>query len=71
MPVYTPDTPKYDIEVRLTDECPNAWAILAHVDEALRKHGVSVEERKAVMKQAMDGDYDHLLWFVSCMVFVT
>lgn len=68
---YTFDSPKYDVDVQLTGEDGNAVAILGRVDRALRRAGVPKVERVAVMTQAMDGDYDHLLWFVSCMVRVS
>lgn len=66
---YTSETPKYpEVEVLLFGEDANALSILARVDRALRQAGVSELERKAIQTQAMDGNYDHLLWFVSCMV---
>ena len=72
MPEYTFESPKYpEVEVQLTGEDGNAFAILARVDRALRRAGVSREERQAVRAQAVDGDYDHLLWFVSRMVWVS
>lgn len=67
---YTPDSPKYDIDVELLGHDSNAFTILARVDKALKDAGVSKLERDAVRDQAMDGDYNHLLWFVQCMVNV-
>lgn len=60
---YTTDTPKYDVDVVLTSNDGNAFSIIAKVDRALQRAGVSKEERQAITAQAMDGDYNHLLWF--------
>jgi hypothetical protein len=67
--VLSPSQPKYPhIGVKLVGENGNAWAILARVDEALRKGGVDRTNRSAYMAWAMDGDYDHLLWVTMCTV---
>lgn len=50
-----------DIEVDLTERDGNAFAILGAVSKALRRAGVSEEERKEFKKEATSGDYDHLL----------
>lgn len=68
---YTPNSPKYDIDVVLTGADGNAFNILGIVVKAMKNGGVSKEERDAYMQQAMDGDYAHLLWFTSCMVNVS
>jgi len=47
-------------QVKLVGTDGNAFAILAKVKTALRKAG-QVEEAEAFMKEAMSGDYDHLL----------
>ena len=47
----------------------NAWAILARVDSALRDAEVPKIERAAVMAQAIDGDYDHLIGFLARIVW--
>ena len=49
------------IKVKLTGKDGNAFAILGNVKNALRKGGVSSAEISEFMKQAMSGDYDHLL----------
>lgn len=49
------------IKVKLVGKDGNAFAILGNVNNALRKGGVDKAEIKAFMKQAMSGDYDHLL----------
>lgn len=54
--------PKYpDIHVKLVGEDGNAFSILGKVRGALQRAGVSKDERDAFMKEAMAGDYDHLL----------
>ena len=52
--------PKTDVKVKLIGEDGNAFAILGKVSKALRRagHGGLVEEYQ---KEAMSGDYDHLL----------
>ena len=47
--------------VRLVGEDGNAFAIMGRVSAALKKVGISGEEREAFRQQAMSGDYDHLL----------
>jgi|TARA_Y100000296_G_C5123502_1_gene231634 hypothetical protein len=53
--------PKYDVEVQLTGEDGNAFAILAAVIRGLRKAGASAVEIDDFRKEAMSGDYDALL----------
>jgi len=54
--------PKYpDVEVQLTGEDGNAFAIMGAVGKALRRAGVSKEEIDQFNKEAMSGDYDNLL----------
>ena len=54
--------PKYPkIKVQLTGRDGNAFAILGAVTSALRRAGVSKEERNAFTAEATSGDYDHLL----------
>ena len=50
-----------EIEVQLTGQDGNAFMILALVQKALRRNGVSAEEREAFYAEATSGDYDHLL----------
>lgn len=54
--------PKYpNVEVQLTGQDGNAFFIIARVNKALKKAGVSKEEIDAFMEDAMSGDYDHVL----------
>jgi hypothetical protein len=61
--------PKYpEVEVHLCGEDGNAYSILSRCNRAAREADVSQEERDTFMKEAMSGDYDHLLqtcikWF--------
>lgn len=53
--------PKYpEIEVRLTGEDGNAFAILARVRTALQNAG-HYEAAQEFLTEATAGDYDHLL----------
>ena len=64
--------PKYShIQVQLTGEDGNAFAILGKVSQALRQAGVPAEERDAFMQEATAGNYDHLLQVVMQWVEVT
>ena len=47
-------------KVKLVGTEGNAFVILGKVKAALRKAG-QVEEAEAFLKEAMSGDYDHLL----------
>ncbi len=49
-----------DVKVRLTGKDGNAFAVLGTVQDAMKKkgHGDKVD---AFLKEAMAGDYDHLL----------
>lgn len=49
------------VKVKLTGTDGNAFALLGKVREAMRKAKVPAEEIKAVMDEAMSGDYDNLL----------
>jgi len=54
--------PKYpDIDVQLTGNDGNAFAIMGAVGQALRRAGVSKEEIEEYNKESMSGDYNHLL----------
>lgn len=57
-----------NIVVQLVGEDGNAWAILGRVSKAMRRGGVPQAEIDAFMKEAMAGDYDHLLR--TCMDYV-
>ena len=63
--------PKYPgIRVQLSGRDGNAFAIIGAVTGALRRGGVSVEERKAFQDEATSGDYDHLLQTAMAWVVV-
>lgn len=54
--------PKYpDVHVQLSGEDGNAFFIIGRTTRAMRRGGVSKEERDAYVKEATSGDYDHLL----------
>jgi hypothetical protein len=56
------DTPKYpDIDVQLSGNDGNAFAIMGSVSKALRRAGVSAEEIEQYREESMSGDYDNLL----------
>lgn len=56
------DDPKYpNVEVQLTGEDGNAFAIMGRVQDAMRKAGIDRTELHAYMTEATSGDYDHLL----------
>ena len=50
-----------DVRVKLVGGDGNAFAVLGSVLYALRKAGVSKDERDLFVKEATGGDYDHLL----------
>jgi hypothetical protein len=55
-------TVKYPhIKVKLVGEDGNAFAILGRVHAALRRAGISKEERDAFNEKATAGDYNNLL----------
>lgn len=58
-PEITPRCP--EIEVQLTGEDGNVFAVMEAVREALRKGGYSVAVVNAYTDEAMAGDYDNLL----------
>jgi hypothetical protein len=49
------------LQVQLVGEDGNAFAVLGRVQSALRKAGVSKEERDEFLAEATSGDYNHLL----------
>ena len=57
-----------DVEVQLTGEDGNAFAVLGAVSKALRRAGHG-DAAKEFQDEAMSGDYDHLLQ--TAMRFVT
>lgn len=52
---------KFNVEVQLTGEDGNAFAIMGAVKSALRKAGATPQELKEYMDESMSGDYDNLL----------
>ncbi|MCK5550777.1 MAG: hypothetical protein KAI41_09610 [Hyphomicrobiaceae bacterium] len=63
--------PAHDVEVAMTGEDGNAFAIIGRVTKALKAAGVDADARKAFTDKAMAGDYDHLLRVVMETVNVT
>lgn len=49
------------VHLKLVGEDGNTFAILGRLQRALRRAEVPADEIKAVMDEAMSGDYDHLL----------
>ena len=60
-----------DVEVQLSGEDGNAFAILGRVRSALRRAGVDNTEIEAFFTEAMSGDYNHLLQTCMCWVNVS
>jgi hypothetical protein len=57
-----PQQPRYpDVQVQLSGEDGNAFAILGRTASALRRAGVPKEEIDEYLAEATSGDYDHLL----------
>lgn len=50
-----------DIKVKLVGNDGNAWNIMAQVCKALRDNGIPNAKIDEYTKEAMEGDYDHLL----------
>ena len=57
-----------DIQVQLTNEDGNAFAIIGRVQKALKQGGVDKVDIDLFRKEAMAGNYDHVL--VTCMKWV-
>ncbi len=56
------DQPRYpDIQVQLTGQDGNAFAILGRTTGALRQAGLAQDEIDDYVAEATSGDYDHLL----------
>jgi len=54
--------PKYpDVKVQLSGEDGNALAVIGAVKRGLRAAGVGVGELADFQKEALSGDYDHVL----------
>lgn len=57
-----PTEPKYpQVQVQLSGEDGNAFAILGAVKREMRRAGISDEEQLAFYEEATSGDYDALL----------
>ena len=50
-----------NVHVQLTGQDGNAFAVMGAVQRALRKAGASKDEINQYLKDAMSGDYNHLL----------
>jgi hypothetical protein len=62
MPQQDPQQPRYpDVQVQLSGEDGNAFAILGRTATALRRAGVPQQEIDDYFTEATSGDYDHLL----------
>jgi len=62
-------TAKYPhVTVRLMGESDNAFVILGRVTDAMRAAGISEDEVKAFLREALSNDYHHLL--ATCMRYV-
>ena len=57
-----------EVKVKLVGKDGNAFSILGRIQSALRKAGVSAEERAEFIDEATRGDYDQLLQ--TCMRWV-
>ena len=53
--------PKYNVEVQLSGNDGNAFAVMGTVKSALKKAGASNEELDQYLSDSMSGDYDNLL----------
>lgn len=62
------EVPYTDAVVKLVGEDGNAYAILGRVRHAIR-HSKHPELEEAFMREATQGDYDHLLQ--TCMRYVS
>ncbi len=63
----TPSAPRYPgVKVKLSGSNGNAFAILGACQRVASRAGVSDVELRDFSKQAMDGDYDHLLRVCMC-----
>lgn len=51
----------YNVEVQLTGNDGNAFAIMGAVQKALKKAGATKEELDQYLQESMSGDYDNLL----------
>jgi len=59
-----------EIDVQIIGQDGNAFHVLGKVNRALKRAGLSDEERAEFMAEATSGDYDHLLATVMAWVEV-
>lgn len=53
--------PKFDVRVKLVGNDGNAFSIMGSVVKGMRKAGATKADIDAFHKEAMSGDYNHLL----------
>ena len=53
--------PKFNVQVQLSGEDGNAFAIMGAVQKALKKAGATKEQLTQYSMDSMAGDYDNLL----------
>jgi hypothetical protein len=53
--------PKYNVEVQLSGNDGNAFAVMGAVKSALKEAGASKDELDQYLADSMSGDYDNLL----------
>lgn len=70
-PAMTAPEPRYPSVVVPLATDVNPFTIIARVQRALRGAGVSEEERKTFLREAMAGDYDNVLRAAMRWVVVT
>ena len=56
-----------EVQVQLTGNDGNAFAILGNCQKAARQAGLTKDQIDEFMNEAMSGDYDHLLQ--TCMKY--
>ena len=52
---------KYNVEVQLSGQDGNAFAIMGSVQKALKQAGATKEDIDTYLSESMSGDYDNLL----------
>lgn len=65
------NSPKFNINVKLTGKDGNAFTIMGKVKLALKKAGATEEEISEYINESMSGDYNHLLRTAQTWVNVT
>jgi hypothetical protein len=59
-----------EVEVQLSGNDGNAFAIMGAVQKALKRHGVDKSEIDEYIHDSMSGDYNHLLQVAMAWVTV-